>query len=107
MLRAAGSPLPAAGVRAGPGGGLACTTVVTILARPRGKGILRRRKDGPSFRCRPTGDQAGLAARRLARVPGAGPDREKVLARFVSGLPDTGGELLRQVLCGGTTPGRW
>jgi predicted transcriptional regulator len=101
VLRAAGSPLSPAEVRGRLGGGLACTTVVTILSRLCGKGVLDRRRAGRSFRYAPADDQAGLAARRLARMLDAEPDRERVLARFVSGLSGADGELLRRALGGG------
>lgn len=80
------------------GGGLAYTTVVTILTRLHDKGLLSRHKDGRSYRYAPADDPAGLAARRLARMLDAEPDREGVLARFVSGLSGTDEELLRRVL---------
>jgi predicted transcriptional regulator len=105
VLQDAGSPLSATEVRARLGGGLAYTTVVTILARLHGKGVLRRHKDGRSFRYEPADDQTGLAARRLARMLDAEPDREGVLARFVSGLSSADEELLRRVL-GDDAPGR-
>jgi predicted transcriptional regulator len=104
VLQDAGSPLSAAEVLDRLGGGLAYTTVVTILARLHDKGMLSRRKDGRSFRYAPADDPAGLAARRLARMLDAEPDREGVLARFVSGLSGADEELLRRVL-GDDTPG--
>lgn len=102
-LQDAGLPLSPAEVLDRLGGGLAYTTVVTILARLHGKGMLRRHKDGRSFRYAPTDDQAGLAARRLARMLDAEPDREGVLARFVSGLSGSDEELLRRVLGDGAS----
>jgi predicted transcriptional regulator len=98
VLQAAGSPLSPAEVRGRLGGGLAYSTVVTILSRLHGKGVLDRRKAGRSFRYAPADDQAGLAARRLARLLDAEPDRELVLARFVSGLSGADEELLRRTL---------
>ena len=98
MLQDAGSPLSPAQVLERLGGGLAYTTVVTILARLHDKGTLSRRKDGRSFRYAPADDPAGLAARRLARMLDAEPDREGVLARFVSGLSSADEELLRRML---------
>ena len=106
VLQEAESPLSAAEVLGRLGGGLAYTTVVTILARLQGKGILSRRKDGRSFRYAPADDPAGLAARRLARMLDAEPDREGVLARFVSGLSGADEELLRKVLGEDAGPGR-
>ena len=105
VLQAAGSPLSPAEVRGCLGGGLAYSTVVTILSRLHGKGVLNRRKTGRSFVYVPADDQAGLAARRLARLLDAEPDRERVLARFVSGLSGADEELLRRAL-GEDTAGR-
>jgi len=105
VLQNAGSPLSAAEVLDRLGGGLAYTTVVTILGRLHGKAVLRRHKDGRSFRYAPADDPAGLAARRLAQMLDAEPDRERVLARFVSGLSGGDEELLRRVL-GDGAPGR-
>jgi len=98
VLQAARSPLSPAEVRGCLGGGLAYSTVVTILSRLHGKGVLNRRKTGRSFVYVPADDQAGLAARRLARLLDAEPDRERVLARFVSGLSGADEELLRRAL---------
>jgi predicted transcriptional regulator len=105
VLQEAGSPLSATEVRVRLGGGLAYTTVVTILARLHGKGVLRRRKNGRAFCYEPADDQAGLAARRLARMLDAEPDREGVLVRFVSSLSEADEELMRRVL-GDDAPGR-
>jgi predicted transcriptional regulator len=105
VLQDAGSPLPATEVVDRLGGALAYSTVVTSLSRLHDKGTLTRYKDGRSFRYAPADDPAGLAARRLARMLDAEPDREGVLARFVSSLPDSDEELLRRVL-GGNAPGR-
>ena len=105
VLQDAAAPLSPAEVLDLLGGGLAYTTVVTILARLHAKGTLSRRKDSRSFRYAPADDPAGLAARRLARMLDAEPDREGVLARFVSGLSGTDEDLLRRVL-GDDAPGR-
>src|SRR5690348_6338159 len=98
VLQAAGSPLPAGEVRDRLGGDLAYTTVVTILSRLHGKGVLDRRKAGRAFLYAPVTDKPGLAARRLAQMLDAEPDREAVLARFVSGLSGRDEELLRRML---------
>jgi predicted transcriptional regulator len=105
VLQDARSPQSAAEVLDRLGSGLAYTTVVTILARLHGKGMLTRHKDGRSFRYAPSDDPAGLAARRLARMLDAEPDREKVLARFVSDLSGADEDLLRRAL-DGDVPGR-
>ena len=98
VLQADGSPMSPGEVRDRLGSGLAYTTVVTILSRLHGKGVLDRRKAGRAFLYAPVADEPGLAARRMARVLDAEPDREAVLARFVSGLSGTDEELLRRML---------
>ena len=98
VLQAAGSPLSPGEVRDRLGGDLAYTTVVTILSRLHGKGVLDRRKAGRAFLYAPVADEPGLAARRMAQMLDAEPDREAVLARFVSGLSGTDEELLRRML---------
>ena len=98
VLQAAGSPLSPAEVRDRLSGDLAYTTVVTILSRLHGKGVLDRRKAGRAFLYAPVADEPGLAARRMAQMLDAEPDREQVLARFVSGLSGTEEELLRRML---------
>ena len=87
--RPPGRPLPPGEVRDRVGGGLAYTTVVTILSRLHAKGILQRRKAGRAYVYAPVADEPGLAARRMARVLDGEADREAVLARFVSGLSGT------------------
>jgi predicted transcriptional regulator len=98
VLQAAGSPLSPGEVRLRLGDDLAYTTVVTILSRLRGKGVLDRRKDGRAFVYAPVADEPGLAARRMSQVLDAEPDREAVLTRFVSGLSGQDEELLRRML---------
>ena len=98
VLQAAGSALSPAEVRDRLGGDLAYTTVVTILSRLHAKGVLDRRKAGRAFVYAPVADEPGLAARRMARMLDAEPDRQAVLARFVSGLSDADEDLLRRML---------
>ena len=98
VLQAAGTPLSPGEVRDRLGGGLAYTTVVTILSRLHGKGVLDRRKAGRAFAYMPVADEPGLAARRMAQMLDAEPDREEVLARFVSGLSGKDEDLLRRML---------
>jgi predicted transcriptional regulator len=98
VLQAAGQPLSPGQVRDQLDGALAYTTVVTILSRLHGKGVLNRHKAGRAYRYAPVADEPGLAARRMARVLDAEADRGAVLARFVSGLSGADEELLRQML---------
>ena len=98
LLHAAGVPLPPGAVRERLGADLAYTTVVTILSRLHAKGVLDRVRDGRAYLYSPVADEPGLAARRMATVLAAEPDREAVLARFVSGLSPTDEQLLRRML---------
>lgn len=102
VLQDAPAALSPAQVREQVGGDLAYTTVVTILSRLHAKGVLQRHKTGRAYRYAPIADQPGLAARRMARVLDGEPDREAVLARFVSALSDRDEDLLRRML--GETP---
>jgi predicted transcriptional regulator len=105
VLQASRSALPAGEVRERLGGHLAYTTVVTILSRLHAKGVLDRRKAGRAYLYIPVADEPGLAARRMARVLDGEPDRETVLARFVSGLSGADEDLLRRMLGEPTSTG--
>lgn len=98
ILQAAEEPLSPAAVRERLGGELAYTTVVTILSRLHAKGVLERERVGRAFRYTPVADEPGLAARRMASVLAAEPDREAVLARFVSGLSEEDEQALRRMI---------
>jgi predicted transcriptional regulator len=98
LLHAAGTPLSPGAVRERLGGDLAYTTVVTILSRLHAKGVLERARAGRAYLYAPVADEPGLAARRMASVLAEEPDREAVLARFVSSLSRSDEELLRRML---------
>ena len=98
VLHSAGAPLSPGTVRERLGGDLAYTTVVTILSRLHAKGVLGRARAGRAYLYAPVADEPGLAARRMATVLAAEPDREAVLARFVSGLSESDEQLLRRML---------
>ena len=98
VLQAARGPLSPGEVREQLDDDLAYTTVVTILSRLHAKGVLERSKHGRAFVYMPVADEPGLAARRLAMMLDAEPDREAVLTRFVSGLSETDEGLLRRLL---------
>ncbi|WP_149182240.1 BlaI/MecI/CopY family transcriptional regulator [Streptomyces sp. TRM49041] len=97
-LREAPGPVNAAWVQERLGGGLAYTTVITILTRLHGKGAVARERAGRSFQWIPTADEAGLAALRMRRVLDAEADREAVLASFVTVLSPGDERLLRELL---------
>jgi predicted transcriptional regulator len=97
-LREADGPATAGWVQERLGGGLAYTTVVTILTRLMVKGAVTRERAGRSFAWTPAADEAGLAARRMRKVLDAESDREAVLASFVTGLDADDERLLRDLL---------
>ncbi len=98
VLHSAGAPLSPGIVRERLGGDLAYTTVVTILSRLHAKGVLERARAGRAYLYAPVADEPGLAARRMATVLAAEPDRQAVLARFVSGLSESDEQMLRRML---------
>lgn len=98
VLQASSAALTPAEVLDRLGGGLAYTTVVTILSRLHAKGVLTRLRSGRAYSYAPVADEPGLAARRMRGVLDAEADREAVLARFVSELSPADEGLLRRVL---------
>ncbi len=98
VLWKADGPLAPAEVRERLGASLAYTTVVTILSRLHEKGVADRKKLGRSFRYRAVDDEPGLAARRMTKVLDNEPDRDSVLARFVSNLSESDEHVLRELL---------
>jgi predicted transcriptional regulator len=103
VLWAAPGPLTPAEIQRALGGGLARTTVSTILSRLHEKGVVERSRSGRAFAyaaAREAADAPGLAARRMRSELDKEQDREAVLARFVSGLSDEDEEHLRRLLGG-------
>src|SRR5215475_1627800 len=68
VLQASGSALTPGQVLDRLGGGLAYTTVVTILSRLHAKGVLTRLRSGRAYSYAPVADEPGLAARRMRGV---------------------------------------
>ena len=97
-LREADGPATAGWVQERLGGGLAYTTVITILTRLLAKGVVTRERTGRSFAWTPASDQAGLAAHRMRRVLDAECAGEAVLASFGTGLGPDDERLLRELL---------
>ncbi|WP_034092609.1 BlaI/MecI/CopY family transcriptional regulator [Streptacidiphilus albus] len=101
VLWAGSGPLTPADVQSALGGGLARTTVATILSRLHEKGVVVRTRVGRAFAYAPAQeaqDAPGLAARRMRSELDKGADRQTVLARFVSGLSPDDEQLLRALL---------
>ncbi|MFI1018018.1 BlaI/MecI/CopY family transcriptional regulator [Streptomyces sp. NPDC020965] len=98
VLGGAPGPVNAAWVQERLGGGLAYTTVITILTRLHAKGAVARERVGRSFDWTPVADEAGLAALRMRKVLDGESDRQAVLASFVTALPPGDEQLLRDLL---------
>ncbi|MER5766308.1 BlaI/MecI/CopY family transcriptional regulator [Streptomyces sp. NPDC001985] len=98
VLGGAPGPVGAGWVRERIGGGLAYTTVITILTRLHAKGAVARERTGRSFVWTPVADEAGLAALRMRKVLDGEPDRQAVLASFVTALSPGDERLLRELL---------
>lgn len=98
VLHRAEGPLVPGEVAALLDGEVAYSTVVTILTRLYTKQQLTRAPRGRAYAYAPVTDRDGFAARRIRRVLDAQPDREAVLARFVSELSLADEHLLRRLL---------
>lgn len=98
VLQSAPQPLTAGETQQRLAGGLAYSTVVTVLGRLHTKEILTRVPQGRAFAYTPVADAPGLAALRMRRVLEDVPDRETVLTRFVGDLSAGDEELLRRLL---------
>jgi predicted transcriptional regulator len=80
------------------GGGLAYTTVQTILVRLVAKGAIQRQPAGRAFAYSPVLDKAGIVASRMRAVLDSGVDQEAVLSRFVGTLSVDEENILGQLL---------
>lgn len=98
QLWSAGRPLTPSEVRDALGGGLAYTTVMTILGRLWQKGLARRERRGRAYAYWPTFSEAELAAQRMRAALDRTEDREKTLARFVDDLSPKDERALRVIL---------
>ncbi|MEU6141856.1 BlaI/MecI/CopY family transcriptional regulator [Streptomyces sp. NPDC047081] len=97
-LRKADVPVTAAWVQERLGGGLAYTTVMTVLSRLLDKQAVTRKRAGRSFVWSAAADEAGLAALKMHKVLDRERDRRAVLARFITALPEGDEQLLRDLL---------
>lgn len=77
---------------------LAYTTVMTVLQRLHGKGLLRRHRAGRAFAYEPVIDAAELAAQQMRSALDRGSDRAAVLQRFLAGLSSEDEGILHELL---------
>src|SRR2546423_15046542 len=82
-LAEAGRPLTAAEVRQRLGGGLAYTTVMTVLTRLSAKGLIDRSRTPRSYVYRASTDPSDVTPRPLQRLPDADRDPAALLTRLV------------------------
>lgn len=85
-LWSASIPITAGTVQAELGGDLAYSTITTILARLRAKGLVARTTSGRAYLYEPAQDAAAHTAREMHSLLIRRGDRAAVLARFVSEL---------------------
>lgn len=97
-LHAADAPLTPADVQRALGGGLAYTTVMTILSRLHTKGLARRLPAGRGYAYCPAQSEARSVARRMHTLLGVGSDPAAVLAQFVDALDPAEEQLLEHLL---------
>ncbi|MCC9311002.1 BlaI/MecI/CopY family transcriptional regulator [Kitasatospora sp. RB6PN24] len=79
-------------------GGLAVTTVLTILSRLIAKRQVQRHRQGRSYVFAPVRDEAAYTADQMFSLLDRGSDRQAVLARFVSGLSEEDERLMKDLL---------
>ncbi|MFB7597082.1 BlaI/MecI/CopY family transcriptional regulator [Streptomyces sp. NPDC056160] len=79
-------------------GGLAYTTVLTILSRLHDKGMLVRHPVARGYAYAPVRDEASDTAVRMHSLLERGSDREAVLTRFVNELSQEDEQLLHRLL---------
>jgi predicted transcriptional regulator len=97
-LWAADRPLVPGEVQATLGGGLAYTTVMTILGRLHGKGLVTRVTQGRAFAYQPAQSTAAFTAERMRGLLEEVGDPADVLAHFVEGLDADEERVLRGLL---------
>jgi predicted transcriptional regulator len=98
VLDAADGTMSATGVRAALGEKLAYTTVLTVLGRLAGKGLVLRERDGRAHRYQIVRDPADVTAWRMRRLLDSDGNREAALARFVGDLSDEDEQFLLALL---------
>ncbi len=77
---------------------LAYTTVMTILVRLWGKGLLERRKDGRAYAYHAVHTREQWTAVRMGELLGVAENRSEALSHFVSGMDKADVDQLRRLL---------
>lgn len=97
-LWAASHPLTPAAVQEQVGGGLAYTTVKTILDRLHDKKLLTRVREGKAYAYTPVVEQADLAAEAMRAALEGSSDRPAVLSKFLGEISPNDAAMLRELL---------
>jgi predicted transcriptional regulator len=98
ILAAEGTALTPEQVRQELGGGLAYTTVNTVLMRLYDKGLVRRERVGRGYAYIRVSDGVTLTARRMGQLLDTVDDHAGVLSRFVDALSPDDERLLAALL---------
>lgn len=77
---------------------LAYTTVMTILVRLWGKGLLERQREGRAYVYRPVESRAAYAARRMREILESAGSQAEALASFVESMTRSDRARLRRLL---------
>lgn len=77
---------------------LAYTTVMTVLDRLTGKGMVKRERDGRAWRYRPTASREAYVAQLMLEALDLSPSRDAALVRFARSVTGTEAEVLRAAL---------
>lgn len=101
-LWASPEPLVPTAVQGALGGGLAYTTVTTILTRLHEKGLVERTRAGRAFAYKPAVEQSTVVADQVRRLLEHSADRAAALQGLVDGLRPEDEALLRELLDRGT-----
>ncbi len=100
VLWASEDPLTPAQVLETLPGGLAYTTVMTVLSRLHTKGLTQRIPAGRGYAYRPAEDHAEFTARQMHRLLAQEQDPGAILANFVGELDPSEEQALRDLLSG-------
>lgn len=77
---------------------LSYKTVLTVLIRLQGKGLVVSEKAGRAYTYRPVPDKSDIAAERMATVLARGADRSAVLQGFLEAIAPADEAMLRELL---------
>lgn len=77
---------------------LAYTTVMTVLDRLAGKGMVQRQREGRAWRYRPSASREAYVAQLMLDALDLSPSRDAALVRFARSMTGAEAEVLRAAL---------